>query len=136
MSDEKPPDMSHRRNGLGLTDRQAKWGAGIGVSLALVSQLKGYFVSREEGEVAKVNVANITAQISELRAEQKTAVIDLKTDQAAQVAELTRVIELKTDKIVELINKTEERSVRVNERQDNRIDNLEFVILTKPSRGK
>ncbi len=135
MSDEKP-DMTHRRNGLGLTDRQAKWGAGIGLSLALVSQLKGYFVSREEGEVAKVNVANITAQISSLQESQKSAVIDLKAEQAAQVAELTRVIERKTDKIVELINKSEERSVRLNERQDNRIDNLEFVLLTKPSKTK
>lgn len=111
MSDERQPpaDDSHQRKTVSFTHKQLGWGGGIIAALGLVAQLKGTFITREEG-------MSQTQQLSDIRLQ----IVTLKTDVTARIDRMA-------DKIVDRIKETEERSVRNVDRLEKRVDNLEIV---------
>lgn len=123
--EEKPVDLSHTRKTVSFTHRQLGWSGGILGALAIVSQLKGAFITREEGNATVQRVTTTEA-----------AIIAMKT-------ELNSTIEKSTSRIIDQIKESESRSSRNADRQerrldrmDNRMDGLEVASrLFKPKKS-
>lgn len=75
--------------------------------------IKEHFFTREEGRAVETTLAEVKKQLKENNDEQ------------------TRVIEKKVDEIIDFMRDERETARRDNDRQDRRIENLEFVTLTK-----
>ncbi len=107
-------DTGHTRRTISLTHKQAGAGVGIIGAIALVAQLKGAFITREEGD-------SVNDQLKEV----KVAIMDLKTEVKSGNGEMVRLLERNADKLIERIKED-------TARHETRLLNLEFVVLTKP----
>lgn len=103
------PINSEQRKTISLTHRQLGWGGGIVASLALVSQLKGNFFTREEGISQAQQLTDVRFEIASLK------------------ADMTTKIERATDKIVDRIKESEDRSTKNADRVERRVDALELA---------
>lgn len=97
-------------------------GAGILAALAIVSQLKGYFITREEGKA-------MSDQIYQIRGTQTKGFDDLKLfivqGQEDQIHKLERL----NDKIIERIRDTEARETHSLDIQEHRLSTLEAAAM-------
>jgi hypothetical protein len=105
--DEASPET---RKTVSFTHRQLGWtGGGVIAALALFTQLKGSFFTREEGSFSMQQVMQI-----------RTDVADLRNDMTIKNQRLA-------DKIMDRIREAEERTVKNADRIERRIDLIELA---------
>lgn len=121
-------EENQERKDTGRTHKIVGYGGGVLGALALISQLKGSFITREEGTALSEKIVDLkttqTSQFSELR-------IFISNGQEEQVRKLER----SNDKLVERMKETESRSVKAEDIINLRINNLESLLKFKPRGG-
>lgn len=119
MPDNEAPDT---RKTVTFTHKQLGISGGVIAALTLVSQLKGSFVTREEGTAQ-------SKEIVELRVAQDRQFDDVKKLIGGVQEELSHKLERLNDKQTERVKDVEARAVHTSDTQDRRIDTLEAAIL-------
>lgn len=139
MDSSIPPD-DHTRKTVTFTHKQLGWGGGTMAALALVAQLKGGFLTREEGAAQGKDIV-------ELKLYQDRNFDDMKIASAKQFDEVKHMIfdaqtelghriERSNDKLVERVKDAEARMATRAETQDHRIDTLEQAVIVSRSKTK
>lgn len=130
MAEEQEVAPPHeQRKTVSFTHKQLGWSGGIIAALTLVAQLKGSFISREEG-VAQ------NKDITALQVSQDREFAEVKQQIATAQVELERKIERSNDKAMDHVREAEARAVKNAETQDHRIDMLEQAVLQFKSKYK
>lgn len=111
-------DQEKTRRTISLTHKQAGTGLGVIGAIALVAQLKGAFITREEGDSVKEQIAEV-----------KLAIVELKVEVKSGHEDMVRRLDRNADKLLERIKED-------NARNENRILNLEFIVLNKPRKER
>lgn len=125
MADDKPVvDASAIRKTLSFTHRQLGIAAGGGIlsALAIVGQLKGFFITREEGKA----MAN---QIAEVKENQYRGFDEIKKMYAVGQEDQIHKLERLNDKVIDRIKDAEARAMANDALQAHRIDTIEQVVL-------
>lgn len=119
MADEAP---NQERKETGRVHKVVGYGGGLMGALAIISQLKGSFVTREEWTATR-------AEVLEVRHTQERGFDELKTFMINAQDEQMHKLERLNDKVIDRIKDTETRSQQSDARQERRIDVLEEAIL-------
>lgn len=95
------------RKTVSFTHKQLGVGGSIVAAIMVLSPVKTWFFTREEGLASAEKIAHVEASIQEMK------------------QDLTRRLERSTDKIMDRIKEAEDRTVRNADRIEHRIDFLE-----------
>jgi gas vesicle protein len=126
MEDSSEPGSKVRKT-VSFTHKQLGIGGCVITAALIISPLKGFFFTREEGN-------SHAAQLEEIKKSQTDGFKSFESTLQIANEEQTRRLERVGDKIVERIKEVEARTVRSDERLERnderlerRIENLEFV---------
>lgn len=109
---------------------RAQMGTGIGVmaALAMVGQMKSFFVPVEKAASQDKQIETLDKRFSDLDSSTDKRFAEFRDD-------FTHKLERSTDKIIDRIKESEDRTSRAADTTSRRIDTLEAVILRSPGKS-